>query len=107
MKLIHELFVMLYKLYKAKNKTSDEIYDDSFEGFSDVYKKYDVQVLGGGTNVDDNSEMYLMVVYKDKKQYEETIKKLQADPTYVNLSKKIQEQRESIEVITLESSHEY
>ncbi|NPD88732.1 MAG: hypothetical protein HGN29_08400 [Asgard group archaeon] len=98
---------MLYKLYKAKNKTTEEIYDYSFEGFSSIYKKYDVQVLGGGTNVDDTSEMYLMVVYKDKKHYEETVKKLQADPTYIELSKKLQEQRESIEVITLESSYEY
>ena len=98
---------MLYKIYKAKNKTTDEIYDDSFECFSKVYKKYDVQVLGGGTNVDDNSEMYLMVVYKDKYHYEETVKKLQTDPTYIDLSKKLQEQRESIEVITLESSYEY
>ena len=98
---------MLYKLYKAKNKSSEDIYDDSFEGFSKVYKKYDVQVLGGGTNVDDNSEMYLMVVYKDKNHYEETIKKLKADPTYVELSKKLQETRESIDVITLESSYEY
>jgi len=98
---------MLYKLYKAKNKTTDVIYDDSFEEFSKIYKKYDVQVLGGGTNVEDNSEMYLMIVYKDKNHYEETVKKLQADPTYNDLSKKLQESRESIEVITLESSYEY
>ena len=98
---------MLYKLYKAKNKSTEDIYDDSFEGFSKVYKKYDVQVLGGGTNVDDNSEMYLMVVYKDKNHYEETVKKLKADSTYIELSKKLQETRESIDVITLESSYEY
>ncbi|MHA2255853.1 MAG: hypothetical protein ACXAAM_07265 [Candidatus Heimdallarchaeaceae archaeon] len=98
---------MLYKLYKSKQKSTDVIYDDSFEDFSKIYKKYDVQVLGGGTNVDDNSEMYLMVVYKDKNHYEETVKKLQTDPTYQELSKNLQEKRESIEVITLESSYEY
>ena len=70
---------MLYKLYKSKQKSTDVIYDDSFEEFSKIYKKYDVQVLGGGTNVDDSSEMYLMVVYKNKNHYEETVKKLQAD----------------------------
>ena len=98
---------MLYKLYKQKNKTTDEIYDDSFAEFSKIYKKYDVQVLGGGTNVDDSSEMYLMVVYKDKTHYEETVEKLRADSTYNELSKKLQEKREGIEVITLESSYEY
>ena len=98
---------MLYKLYKSKQKSTDVIYDDSFEDFSKIYKKYDVQVLGGGTNVDDKSEMYLMVVYKDKTHYEQTVEKLQADPTYQELSKKLQEKRDSIEVITLESSYEY
>ncbi len=98
---------MLYKLYKSKTNTTESIYDDSFEEFSKVYKKYDVQVLGGGTNVDDNSEMYLMIVYKDKKHYEETVKKLRVDQTYNELSKKLQETRESIETITLESSYEY
>jgi hypothetical protein len=98
---------MLYKLYKSKQKSTDVSYDDSFEDFSKIYKKYDVQVLGGGTNVDDNSEMYLMIVYKDKNHYEQTVKKLQSDPTYQELSKNLQEKRESIEVITLESSYEY
>jgi len=97
---------MLYKLYKAKNKSSDPIYDDSFEDFSKVYKKYDVQVLGGGTNVDNKSEMYLMVVYKDNAHYEETVKKLRADPKYIELTKKLEESRESVEVITLESSYD-
>ena len=98
---------MLYKLYKSKQKSTDVVYDDSFEEFSKIYKKYDVQILGGGNNVDDKSEMYLMVVYKDKDHYEETVAKLRADPTYQELSKKLQEKRDSIEVITLESSYEY
>ncbi len=99
--------IMLYKLYKSKQISTDVIYDDSFEDFSKIYKKYDVQVLGGGTNVDDNSEMYLMVVYKDKTHYEQTVEKLREDPTYKELSEKLQEKRESIEIITLESSYEY
>ncbi len=97
---------MLYKLYKAKNKSTDPVYEDSFDEFSKIYKKYDVQVLGGGTNVDDKSEMYLMTVYKDQAHYEETVKKLRTDPKYIELTKKLEERRESIEVITLESSYE-
>lgn len=97
---------MLYKIYKAKTKSTDPGYEDNFGDFSKVYKKYDVQVLGGGTNVDDKSEIFLMVVYNDKSHYEETVKKLKADSTYQELSKKLQETRESIEVITLESSYE-
>ena len=97
---------MFYKLYKSIQKTADIIYDDSYEEFSKIYKKYDVKVLGGGTNVDNPREMYLMVVYKDKTHYEETVKKLQNDPKYAELSKELQERRESIEITTLESSYE-
>jgi len=98
---------MLYKLYKSKVKPTEVTYEDSFEDFSKIYKKYDVQILGGGTNTEDNSEMYLMVAYKDEDHYKQTVEKLHSDSTYQELSKKLQETRESIEVITLESSHEY
>ena len=94
---------MYYKLYKSKNKTTDFGYDESFSEFNKIYKKYDVQVLGGGANVEDRREMYLLTLYKDKTHYEETVKKLRDDPKYMELSKKLQEDRESIEVITLES----
>ncbi len=100
------MFVMFYKLYKSTQKTSEVIYDDSYEEFSKVYEKFGVKVLGGGTNVANPSEAYFMTVYKDKKHYEETVKKLQSDPKYIELSKDLQERRESIEVITLESSYE-
>ncbi|GAI76402.1 unnamed protein product, partial [marine sediment metagenome] len=49
------------------------------------------------------SEMYLLTLYKNKSHYEETVKKLKSDPKYMELSKKLEEGRESIEVITLES----
>ena len=94
---------MYYKLYKTKTKTTDVSYDESFSEFNKIYKKHDVQVLGGGTNVEDRREMYLMTLYKDKSHYEETVNKLRDDPRYMELSKKLEEGRESIEVITLES----
>lgn len=94
---------MYYKLYKSRNKTTDIGYDESFSEFNKIYKKHDVQVLGGGTNVEDPHEMYLLTLYKNKSHYEETVKKLRDDPKYVELTKKLQEDRESIEVITLES----
>ena len=94
---------MYYKLYKSKNKTTEVSYDESFSEFNKIYKKYDVKVLGGGTNVEDRREMYLLTLYKDKTHYEETVKKLREDPKYIELSKKLEVGRESIEVITLES----
>ncbi len=96
---------MIYKLYKSIQKEADVIYDDSFDEFSKIYKKYDVNVLGGGTNADNTREMYLMVAYKDKSHYDETVKKLRNDPKYQELTKKLEERRNSIEVITLESEY--
>ncbi len=96
---------MLYKLYKARNKTADSDFDESYKEFIDSYKKYDVQVVGGGSNIDDPHEMYIMIAYKDKNHYEETVKKLQKDSNYIEQSKKLHELRESIDVVTLESSY--
>lgn len=97
---------MIYKLYKSIQKDADIIYDDSFEEFNKIYKKYDVQVLGGGTNVDNPREVYFMVVYKDQTHYDETVKQLKNDQKYSELSKTLQESRDSIEVTTLESSYQ-
>ena len=94
---------MYYKLYKTKTKTTDVSYDASFSEFNKIYQKHDAQVLGGGANVEDRREMYLMTLYKNKLHYEETVNKLRDDPKYMELSKKLEEGRESIEVITLES----
>lgn len=95
---------MYYKLYKSITKTKDVSYDESFSEFNEIYKKHDVQVLGGGANVEDSREMYLLTLYKNKTHYDETVKKLRNDPKYMELSKKLEEGRESIEVITLESN---
>ncbi|MHA1198395.1 MAG: hypothetical protein ACTSQF_03490 [Candidatus Heimdallarchaeaceae archaeon] len=99
-----ELSAMLYKLYKARNKTAGTDFNESYRDFIDTYKKYDVQVVGGGSNIDDSHEMYIMIAYKDEKHYKETVEKLKSDSTYIEQSKKLHELRESIDVVTLESS---
>ena len=97
---------MLYKLYRSKHKSSDPVYDDSFSEFNKLYKKYDVKVVGGGTNIENPQEEYFMTVYKNKAHYEETVSKLRNDPKYQELTKKLEDRRDSIEVITLESEYE-
>lgn len=85
-----------------KFKTADAVHESSYKEFDEVYKKYDVKLVGGGYNAKDHKEIYFMSVYNDEDHYKETTKKLQSDPAYIELSKKLEENREDVQVKTLE-----
>jgi len=85
-----------------KFKTADAVHESSYKEFDEVYKKYDVKLVGGGYNAKDHKEIYFMSVYNDEDHYKETTKKLQSDPTYIELSKKLEENREDVQVKKLE-----
>ena len=93
---------MIYKLYKVKYKSADAANDSNFEEFNEIYKKYGINMVGGGINMKDPLEVYFMSEYKDEEHYKESIKKLQSDPRYIELSKMLNDNREHIEVISLE-----
>ncbi|NHJ49576.1 MAG: hypothetical protein FK733_17435 [Asgard group archaeon] len=92
---------MIYKVYKIRFKSPDEAYAENFKEFNKLYTKYDVDVKLGGVNAKDPNEVYYITVYKDENHYEETVKKLQSDSTYAELTVKLEDTRESIDVITL------
>ena len=94
--------IMIFKLYKIRYKTADAVKDSSFQEFNEVYKKYDVKLLGGGYNADDHHEISFMTVYKDEDHYKDTVQKLQNDSKYIELTKKLEESREDVQVKTLE-----
>ncbi|MFX1533343.1 MAG: hypothetical protein ACFFDI_03845 [Promethearchaeota archaeon] len=94
---------MIFKLYKTRYKEGQDSDFERFKGFLDFYKEYGVQVVGGGINVDDPLENYLMTTYKDKVHYEETVAKMQSDPKYQELTQQLQEVRDSVEITTLEA----
>lgn len=101
MEIAVQLF-MIYKLYKMKYKTADAVHENSYKEFDEIYKKYDVKMVGGGYNSEDHKVIYFMSVYNDEDHYKETVKKLQSDPTYIELTKKLEVNREDIKVKTLE-----
>jgi len=93
---------MIYKLYKVKYKTAEVANDSNLDEFTKIYEKYNVKMLGGGINAKDPLEVYFMSVFEDEDHYQESVKKLHSDPKYIELSKKLNDDRESVEVISLE-----
>ena len=85
-----------------KFKTADAVHENSYKEFDAVYQKYGVKLVGGGYNSEDHNEIYFMSVYNDEDHYKESIKKLQSDPAYIELSKKLEVDREDVQVKTLE-----
>ena len=74
----------------------------SLKEFDAVYKKYGVKLVGGGYDSKDHKEIYFMSVFNDEDHYKETTKKLQSDSTYMELSKKLEVDREDVNIMTLE-----
>ncbi|MHA1243524.1 MAG: hypothetical protein ACTSP7_03015 [Candidatus Heimdallarchaeota archaeon] len=93
---------MIYKLYKMKFATADAVSENDFNEFDKLYKKHNVKLVGGGYNTDDHQEIYFISVFNDEDHYKETTQKLQSDERYVKLTKKLEENREGIQVKTLE-----
>ncbi|MCG3254199.1 MAG: hypothetical protein ACTSUW_03495 [Candidatus Heimdallarchaeota archaeon] len=85
-----------------KFKTADAVHENSYKEFDEVYKKYGVKLVGGGYNSKDHKEIYFMSVFNDEAHYKETTEKLQSDPTYIELSKKLEVDREDVQIKTLE-----
>ena len=85
-----------------KFKTADAVHESSYKEFDVVYKKYGVKLVGGGYDSKDHKEIYFMSVFNDEDHYKETTKKLQSDSTYMELSKKLEVDREDVNIMTLE-----
>ncbi len=85
-----------------KFKTADAVSNSEYNEFDVLYKKYGVKLVGGGYNAKDHQEIYFISVYNDENHYKETTQKLQSDPKYIELTKKLEESREDVQVKTLE-----
>ncbi len=96
---------MILKLYKERIKAGkqpdDGVFERSFKEFKDIYDEHGVRVIGVWQNVNDPKEGYLVTAYRDNAHYEETVAKLRANSKYKELTKDLEENRESIEVTTL------
>ncbi len=85
-----------------KFKSADAVHENSYKEFDKLYKKYGVKLVGGGYDSKDHKEIYFMSVYDDEDHYKDIVKKLQSDSTYIELSKKLEVDREDVNIMTLE-----
>lgn len=94
---------MYCKLYKIRYK---EAVPEStrFQDFQNYYKENGVKVIGGWENVDNKSELFFMTGYRDEEHYNKFVGSMKDDKKYQELSKLLEEERESIEVTTLKSA---
>ena len=94
---------MIYKLYKERSKglRDQPVGLDLFEEFNKIYEANDVKVVGVWQNIEDPNEVYFMTAFRSEEHYQNFVATVKQDSTYLNMSAKIEEDRESIEVTTL------
>lgn len=71
--------------------------DDLREKFQKIYNKHHVDIVGFWVNAEDENEVFYLSRYKDENDYKMKVESLHHDKEYVNLSKKLEEVRTSIE----------
>ena len=72
--------VMLYKT-KVKPDALDKLATLS-EGFSEIYEKHGIDIVGYWQSEEEPTIHYLMTQYADKTDYDTKVKKLQNDERY-------------------------
>lgn len=69
--------------------------------FEDLYKKYNVDIVGFWVNAKDENELYYISKYEDENDYKMKVENLRKDEEYVRLTKQLKEVRTSIETTKL------
>ncbi len=90
-------------MYKetAKASVSSPRGLELFPEFKKIYDENDVKVIGVWQNADNPLEYYFITGYRDEQHYREFGENSKHNQRYLDLSKEMEEARESIEVITL------
>jgi len=86
----------LYMLYRSNSKSGKEM-DDLREKFQKIYDKHHVDIVGFWVNAENENEVYYLSKYRDENDYKMKVESLRNDEEYVQLSKRLQEVRTSIE----------
>ena len=92
---------MYYKLYKERSSSSLPAGLDAFDDFNQIYQEQGVKVIGVWQNKDDSKEYYFMMAYENEEHYLDFVENMKTNETYQQMSRELEEGRESIEVITL------
>lgn len=83
-------------LYRSNSKSGKEM-DDLREKFQKIYDKHHVDIVGFWVNAENENEVYYLSKYRDENDYKMKVESLRNDEEYVQLSKRLQEVRTSIE----------
>ena len=94
---------MIYKLYKVRSKGlfSETRGLEIASEFNKIYAENDVKVVGTWLNSDDPNEVYLITAYRSEGHYEEFVESMNTNDKYQELSRELEEDRESIEAVDL------
>ena len=93
---------MHYKLYRINYK--NEIPQNTgFDDFRKFYEENGVKVVGGWENVEKKNELYFMTGYRDQEHYKSFVTSMKENSRYKELTEKLNEERESVDVTTLSS----
>ncbi|MFX0108840.1 MAG: NIPSNAP family protein [Candidatus Hodarchaeota archaeon] len=91
-----------YMLYRTKSKDDNiEELESLRTEFEELYKKYNVNIVGFWENADDPQEVYYISKYKDEADYKSKTEQLRSDERYIELTKKLDELRLESQVIRL------
>jgi hypothetical protein len=83
-------------LYQSKIKEGKEGTMDKLRSlFEELYKKYNIEILGAWANLDNPSETFYISKYEDENDYRRKTEELRKDKTYAELTAKLQEIRVS------------
>lgn len=92
---------MIYKLYKDTTRTSEPVDLDIFNEFKSIYEENNVNVVGLWQNESKTNEFFFMTAYRDAEHYNSFVESMKTHERYQELSRKLEEERESIEAIEL------
>ncbi|MHA2379427.1 MAG: hypothetical protein ACXADO_05435 [Candidatus Thorarchaeota archaeon] len=84
----------LYMLYQTKAKSEGhEKLDELRTEFEEIYKKYEVNIVGFWENAEDPSEIYYLSKYEDETDYKKKTERLRSDERYIQLNKQLNQAR--------------
>jgi len=97
--------ITVYKLYHQRIlQPQDELkFQEQFDMFRKFYEDHGVQVFGYWQNVNDPLDTYFMTGFRDAFHYRDFVTAMKSNLEYIENTLVIEENRESIDIITLKS----
>lgn len=92
-------YIMIYKFYKNTFKTPPPPKRRTL--FDSLYKKHGVELVGVWIHRENPLEYYMITKFKDEDHHKEFVTAVKQIPEYVEMTKRINEVRLTIEMVNL------